>query len=170
MDPYHFALTLTWTAFFVVLIAACLAINIGFAALYFAFPGSIPNLPAGSPIDAFCFSVETLATVGYGRSKALTDAVARLTVLMIETGPDGRICRRGLDLKLMRADLPFFPRTRTVMHELDEASPLHGLTPALAQALGLRLMFSVGARDPSLGAQVHAAQNYSDSDIAFGMR
>jgi inward rectifier potassium channel len=236
MDPYHFALTLSWPEFFAVLIAAYLTINVGFALLYFAVPGSISNLPAGSPVDAFFFSVETLATVGYGfmvpatryghtvatveifvgmlftatmtglvfvrfsrpkakiifadslvvtsqngrptlmvrigngRFNALTDAVARITVLMIETEPDGRVFRRALDLKLKRADFPFFPLTWTVMHELDESSPLHGLTPASAQASGLRLLFSVSARDPSLGAQVYAAQNYSDSDIAFGMR
>ncbi len=235
-DPYHIALTLSWPEFFAVLIAAYMAINFAFALLYFAVPGSISNLPAGSAIDAFFFSVETFATVGYGfmvpstsyghavatveifvgmlftatmtglvfvrfskpkakiifadsmvvtqqsgrpmlmlrigngRINALTDAVARITVLMIETGPDGRVFRRALDLKLARADFPFFPLTWTVMHELDETSPLHGLTPDSARDLGLRLMFSVSARDPSLGAQVYAAQNYSDSDIAFGMR
>jgi inward rectifier potassium channel len=34
----------------------------------------------------------------------------------------------------------------------------------------LRLMLSITARDPSLGAQVHAARGYRGSDIAFGMR
>ena len=65
-DPYHFALTLSWPEFFVVLIAAYLAINAAFAVLYFAVPGCVTNLPPNSLSDAFFFSVETLATVGYG--------------------------------------------------------------------------------------------------------
>jgi inward rectifier potassium channel len=235
-DPYHFALTLSWPEFFVALIVAYLGINIVFAMLYAAAPASITNLPPHSLLDAFFFSVETLATVGYGymvpatryghvvatleifvgmlftatttglvfvrfskpkakiifaerpvvaqhgarhvlmvrlgngRVNALTDAEARITVLLFEAGPDGRHFRRAIDLKLMRSDLPFLPMTWTVMHELDAASPLHGLAQGSAMTENLRMMLSITARDPSLGAQVHAAQGYRGSDIAFGMR
>lgn len=235
-DPYHFALTLSWPEFFAVLVAAYLCINLAFALLYFAVPASISNLPPHSLPDAFFFSVETLATVGYGymvpasryghvvatveifigmmftatttglvfvrfskpkakiifadhpvvtrhggrpvlmvrmgngRMYALTDAQARLTVLLVETGPEGQHFRRALDLALTRPDLPFFPLTWTVMHDLDAGSPLHGLTAERAAAEDLRMMLSVTARDPSLGAQVHAAQGYRGSEIVFGAR
>ena len=235
-DPYHFALTLSWPEFFVVLTAVYLGINVLFALLYFAAPANITNMPPNSLLDAFFFSVETLATVGYGvmaaatryghvvatveifigmmftatmtglvfvrfskpkakiifadhpvitqhggrtvlmvrvgngRVNALTDAVARITVLLVETGPEGQHFRRALDLKLARPDLPFFPLTWTVMHELDASSPLHGLTQSTALAANLRMMLSITARNPSLGAQVYTAQGDRGSDIAFGMR
>ena len=71
-DPYHLALSITWPQFFAGLIVVYLAINFFFALLYFLVPGSVVNLPAGSLVDAFFFSIETLATVGYGNMAPVT--------------------------------------------------------------------------------------------------
>jgi inward rectifier potassium channel len=65
-DPYHLAVTLSWPRFFLALLAVDLAINVVFALLYLADPGSIHNARPGAFSDAFFFSIETLATVGYG--------------------------------------------------------------------------------------------------------
>jgi inward rectifier potassium channel len=65
-DPYHFIATMSWPVFFLCLVISELLINSAFALLYVAVPGCIANVPAGSYIDAFFFSIETLATVGYG--------------------------------------------------------------------------------------------------------
>jgi inward rectifier potassium channel len=65
-DPYHFIASMSWPMFFLCLVVSELLINSGFALLYIAVPGSVANVPAGSFIDAFFFSIETLATVGYG--------------------------------------------------------------------------------------------------------
>ena len=40
--------------------------NIVFAALFWLVPGSVVNARPGSFADLFFFSLETLATVGYG--------------------------------------------------------------------------------------------------------
>jgi inward rectifier potassium channel len=65
-DPYHIALEMSWKAFAAAFLSAELGINIVFALLYFAMPGCIANARPGVFSDAFFFSVETLATVGYG--------------------------------------------------------------------------------------------------------
>jgi inward rectifier potassium channel len=65
-DPYYFALSLPWRWFLVVLAASWLSINLGFASLYVLQPGSIAHARPGSLADAFFFSVQTFATVGYG--------------------------------------------------------------------------------------------------------
>lgn len=65
-DPYHLAVSLSWQAFAICLLGAWLALNVIFAALYVMEPGSVANAMPGSFADAFFFSVETLATVGYG--------------------------------------------------------------------------------------------------------
>jgi inward rectifier potassium channel len=65
-DPYHIALTLSWPRFFFLILSLDLLINFVFALLYAIEPGSIKNATPGSLSDAFFFSVETLATVGYG--------------------------------------------------------------------------------------------------------
>ena len=63
-DPYHIAVTLPWSAFFLAMLAVFVLINLVFAGLYLAAPGAVAHLHG--PTDAFFFSIETLATVGYG--------------------------------------------------------------------------------------------------------
>ena len=66
-DIYHQLLTLSWPRFLCVLLGAYAVLNFVFATLYFAGGGAcIAELPRGSFFGAFFFSVETLATVGYG--------------------------------------------------------------------------------------------------------
>ena len=65
-DIYHWLLSLSWGRFSLFLLTAYLVVNAGFALLYWAVPGAIAEMRASSYLDAFFFSVETLATVGYG--------------------------------------------------------------------------------------------------------
>ena len=65
-DPYYFAVSLSWKKFALVFLAAEFAINTLFAALYMLEPASIANQPKVGFPSAFFFSLETLATVGYG--------------------------------------------------------------------------------------------------------
>lgn len=63
-DMYHFVLTLSWPRFFAALAAGFVAVNTLFAALYSLSPGCIVG--ASKLEDLFFFSVQTLATIGYG--------------------------------------------------------------------------------------------------------
>jgi inward rectifier potassium channel len=65
-DFYHRVLMFSWWQFLLMAALVYVAANIVFAALYFIQPGSIANAEAGSFADAFFFSVETFATLGYG--------------------------------------------------------------------------------------------------------
>jgi inward rectifier potassium channel len=65
-DTYHVVLTLSWPRFTALVLAIYILINLIFASLYMLGGGSIAELPPGSFPEAFFFSVETLATVGYG--------------------------------------------------------------------------------------------------------
>ncbi len=65
-DAYHWLLTLTWPQFSAFVLGMYLAINLFFSLCYLARPQSIAGVNALSWADAFFFSVETLATVGYG--------------------------------------------------------------------------------------------------------
>jgi inward rectifier potassium channel len=65
-DIYHWILTRTWPQFFGTVGLAFLFINTLFATLYLLEPGSIANARPGSFEDMFFFSVQTLATIGYG--------------------------------------------------------------------------------------------------------
>jgi inward rectifier potassium channel len=65
-DLYHRVLTSSWTVYFSGFAVLFLLTNALFAALYSLEPGSIANAAPGSFRDAFFFSVQTLATIGYG--------------------------------------------------------------------------------------------------------
>jgi inward rectifier potassium channel len=235
-DPYHFIATMSWPVFFLCLVVSELLINSGFALLYIAVPGCIANVPAGSFIDAFFFSIETLATVGYGtmvpatryghvisaieiicgivytavvtgvifirfskpkvkivyaerpvvanhngvptlmiriangRTHVLTDASVRLSALMMESTPEGQQFRRMQSLDLALSHFPLFALTWTLMHKIDDRSPLHAHSADDLIRDGVRLMLSIEARDPALSVQVHDLMSYPAETIAFGMR
>ena len=71
-DSYHWVLSLTWPRFALFLTSSYVVINLLFGALYFARPNCIADLEPGSFPHAFFFSVETLATVGYGHNYPAT--------------------------------------------------------------------------------------------------
>jgi inward rectifier potassium channel len=65
-DAYHWLLTLTWPQFAAVVFVTYLAINLVFSLCYHLRPDCIAGMDSSSWASAFFFSVETLATVGYG--------------------------------------------------------------------------------------------------------
>ncbi len=65
-DAYHILLTIPLPAFLGLMAAGYLAINIVFALAYLADPGGVTNARPGDFADHFFFSVQTLASVGYG--------------------------------------------------------------------------------------------------------
>jgi inward rectifier potassium channel len=71
-DAYHYVLTRTWTEFFLLISLAFLGANALFAFFYWMAPGSVANARPGSFEDAFFFSVQTMATIGYGGMTPVT--------------------------------------------------------------------------------------------------
>ena len=65
-DIYHVALTIRWPTFFGLAAAVFLVLNALFASLYQLGQHAIANQFPANFGGAFFFSVETLATVGYG--------------------------------------------------------------------------------------------------------
>jgi len=235
-DPYHLAVALTWPQFLAALLALYLSVNVVFATLFWLVPASVANARPDSFADAFFFSIETLATVGYGemypatlyghvvaateiicglaftailtgltfvrfsrpraklvfaanpvvamhngkptlmvrvgngRAGVLADAAAKLNVLLSATTAEGKLFRRAQELRLERAHIPLFPLSWTLMHVLDERSPLHGYDTARAIEADARVFVTLEARDPTLATSVHEIRTYVPEDIRFGMR
>ena len=88
--------------------------------------------------------------IGNGRATLLSDATAKLNVLMCEAGIDGKMLHRAQELRLERAHIPVFPLSWTIMHVLDEHSPLQGYDTARTIEADAQLFVMFEARDPTL--------------------
>jgi inward rectifier potassium channel len=93
-DVYHHLLTSSWRLLLLQIAAAFFALNALFALAYY-LDGGIENARPGSFSDVFFFSIETMATIGYGRMAPVTfvthllmsfEALTGLTGLALVTG------------------------------------------------------------------------------------
>ncbi len=93
-DIYHHLLTSSWPLLLLQITAMFFAANALFAAGYY-LDGGIENARPGSFADVFFFSVETMATIGYGRMAPVTlpahilmslEALTGMVALALMTG------------------------------------------------------------------------------------
>ena len=66
-DPYHRLLAAEWRWVLLTVLCIYLAMNVVFATLYLLGGDCLENAHPGSVTDAFFFSVQTMATIGYGK-------------------------------------------------------------------------------------------------------
>jgi inward rectifier potassium channel len=71
-DLYHYILGHGWLRLLGIVAGAFLGANALFSVAYLLRPGSIAHARAGSFVDAFFFSIETMATIGYGEMTPAT--------------------------------------------------------------------------------------------------
>ncbi len=232
-DPYYLVLTISWPVFFALAVSFYLTANLCFALAYYAVPGCINNARPGVFLDHFFFSIETLATVGYGvmspaniyghivasteiifglmsmavitglvftrfsrpRSRLLfsrvavvgpfehsqalmlrvvnerhgtvAEASARLSLLRRTHLLNGTTLRRFIDLRLERPSTPVISLTWSLIHVIDEQSPLWGTTAADLERDGGMLIASIKGYDESISASVVARQTYSARSVLF---
>lgn len=72
-DAYHWLMEQSWPRLIAYVSLTYVVLNILFALLYMAEPGSIAEARPGNFLDHFFFSVQTLATVGYGQMHPTTN-------------------------------------------------------------------------------------------------
>ena len=129
-DLYHRVVTLPWWAFMGLGSAIYLVVNAVFAALYLLQPGSISGAKPGSVADAFFFSVETIATIGYG---VLSPGTLYANILMlIETILGILMVAIATGVVFARVSRP---TARVLFARVATVAPWYG-TPALFLRMG----------------------------------
>ncbi len=95
-DLYHFLLTTSWSRFFAIVIVGYILMNLVFAALYLLDPGALEGGTGHRFFDAFFFSVQTMATIGYGKMTPKTGFANILVTIEALFGLLGTAMATGL--------------------------------------------------------------------------
>jgi inward rectifier potassium channel len=85
-DLYHRSMTVYWPVFFGTAAAIFIILNTLFAFLYWLGDEPIANVAGNEPLGLFYFSIETLATVGYGDMHPQTHYGHFIATIEIFTG------------------------------------------------------------------------------------
>ena len=230
-EPYHLMLTLPWVSFIAIVSLLYLALNIGFAWLYLLGGDCIVNGKSGSFEDAFFFSVQTLAGIGYGvlspkttyanyivvieavtglfaialltglsfsrfsrptakvmfsqfavvmsqdnlptlmlraanqRRNQILEARVTLSLSRDEVTAEGQHLRRFYQLQMLRSHNPAFSLPWTLMHPIDEHSPLQGFSAESLAESQSQIIVSLSGVDETVYQNVHARHTYGANSI-----
>ncbi len=124
-DLYHHLLTASWKKLFALVAIAYVGSNAAFAAGYLALGDVIENARRGNFWDAFFFSVQTMATIGFGKMAPRTMGANVLVTVEAFFGLLGLALVTGLIFtKFSR------PRPRVLFSRVAVVAPHQG-TPAL---------------------------------------
>jgi inward rectifier potassium channel len=233
LDLYHHFMTVSWTRLFATIAVFFLVFDLLFGCLYHLVPGCIANLNPPGFLGDFFFSVETLATVGYGdmhpqtlyghvvamleifvglmmlaiitgimfarfsrprarflfarsavvrpidgrltlmfrtanaRQNVVQEASAELRMLRDEVTEEGFRIRRIVDLPLVRSQHPVFALSWTIMHIIDETSPLAGESEQSLEAGAVTFMLTLGGTDETTGQYLMAREEYASRSIRW---
>jgi len=95
-DLYHFLLSTRWWVLALLIFGAYVTVNAAFALAYLAVGDAIEHARPGSFADAFFFSVQTMATVGYGNFWPRSTAANVLATVEMILGGMGLALMTGL--------------------------------------------------------------------------
>lgn len=239
-NPYLALINMSWTGFLCTLFLIFLAVNMVFAAIYFALPaaeihGGETTGHMSTFLQDLFFSADTLTTLGYGNispistranSVASFEALLGVLGLAVATGllfgrvsrPSARIgfsgnmlispyqdssslqfrvvnrrrnsivelearvmlmlvknengeARRTYDvLRLERDRVLFLPLTWTVVHPIDENSPMWGKTTEDLGRMQAEFLILIKGHDDTFNQTVFARRSYRHDEIVWGAR
>jgi inward rectifier potassium channel len=233
-DAHHFLRTSSWTRIFTLFGAIYMVANFAFALVYWLGSAVISN--GHGFLDCFWFSVQTMATIGYGylapvdnfadavvtaesfvgimlaalftgmifarfstpiprllfsevalitdfdgkrvlmfrvaneRSTAIVEATVRVYLTRDETLASGEQMRRIYDIPVRRNTSPVFALTFLVVHDIDDKSPLYGMTPEQVKSVATNIVCTFTGIDDQLAAAVHARYLWGENDVVFDRR
>ena len=95
-DPYHLMLTISWPRFLALIALGYVVANALFALAYLAGGDGIENARPGNFLDAFFFSIQTMASIGYGAMYPRTAYVNAVVAIEALVGLMGLAMGTGL--------------------------------------------------------------------------
>ncbi|MDH3743702.1 MAG: ion channel [Acidobacteriota bacterium] len=116
-----------------------------------------------SGIKALKFRIANL------RKNQIIELQAKVIFSRLQTTPGSERPRRVFfDLPLERRKVTFFPLSWTIVHPIDEESPLHGLDEQGCLAADVEILVLLTGTDETFSQTVHARSSYKGEEIAWG--
>ena len=107
--------------------------------------------------------------VANGRTNQLIELQARVMLGRFVT-EDGRKVRRFDNLTLEREEVMFFPLSWTIVHPIDETSPLWGLDADGFRAADAEVLILLSGTDETFAQTVHTRTSYKPDEIVWNAR
>lgn len=107
--------------------------------------------------------------IANSRSSQLIEVQVQAILTKLER-VDGTTVRKFHDLPLERNRVVFFPLSWTVVHPIDAASPMSGLTHADLVAANAELLVLLTGTDETVSQTVHSRSSYQANEIIWGAR
>jgi inward rectifier potassium channel len=104
--------------------------------------------------------------IANARSSQLIDVAVRVQLTRLR--PDGR--RDFLPLVLERSQVVFFPLAWTIVHPIDETSPLWGLTERDFLEQDMEFLILLTGTDETFAQVVHTRSSYKAEEVVWGAR
>ena len=104
------------------------------------------------------------------RGNSILDATATVSLASNYTTREGDRLRRFQELKLVRSSNPLFALSWTVMHPIDEMSPLHNLGLAEMIERDMQIVVVLGGMDETIADRIYARFSYLPEDIRWHHR
>jgi inward rectifier potassium channel len=108
--------------------------------------------------------------VGNDRASTVFEARIRASLIRTEKTDEGMTFYRIVEVPLVRDSSQALARSWTVMHQIDEKSPLYKATPDSCRAEEVELIVSVVGTDDTSLQPVHGRTRYEMKDIVWGAR
>ncbi len=105
--------------------------------------------------------------VGNTRTSEVVDASVHVSVLMDHTTSEGHRLRRVVDLPLVRSHTPIFALTWTVMHRIDEQSPLRDCDWTRPEQFWSSIVVTLGGHEATYAQTVYDRHLYYPDDVRF---
>ena len=121
-------------------------------------------------VDTFDGAPTLMFRAANRRANQILEAEVMVSLARDVRTREGHAIRQFQELRVVRSRSPLFAFTWTVMHVIDESSPLWGATPdSLARERG-ELVVVLSGVDDRFAQRVHARHSYRAEEILWGRR
>jgi inward rectifier potassium channel len=104
------------------------------------------------------------------RGNQILDASITVTLACQHQSCEGLVMRRFQELKLVRARTSLFALSWTIMHVIDETSPLFGVTEQDLIDRQIELIALLSGADATMAETIYARYSYGPDDLVRGHR